>query len=326
MTNRVTLLGIVPKATAPAQLEAVAAIDGPPVFLIAGEAIAAIVHHGEAPPPAKDGALTQAGKKALLTLHRRLEQACLAGPILPADPVCAISPEPELAALLADQEQELAVSVATAGRKRQWDITIAWPPESVLAPHRQALAAHAGSRETLAAAIAETLTLARERRVTELRTALAPVALDHLSLAPGECAAGLTILTEPDQDAAITAALGTLPDAGPLTADMRGPMPPVSFTPIRLAAADPASIATAWHGLALPDRADRESLSRAWRRLLPGLHPDHGATESTGLQGANAAYRLLRGLLPRQGTLTLRQAQKQGALRLKLPGQIGTAP
>jgi hypothetical protein len=326
MTNRVTLLGIVLKSTAPTQLEAVASVDGPPVFLIAADGVAAIVHQGEAPPPAAHGGLSQAGRKSLLSLHRRLERACLAGPILPADPACAISPEPDLAALLAEDEQELAQGVATAGRLHQWDVTIAWTPEAVLAPCRQSLAAHAKSRETLAAAVAETLALAREKRAAALRAALVPIALDHLTLAPGECAAGLTILTEPGADAAMTTALTAMPEADMLTADLRGPMPPISFKPIRLASADAASIATAWHGLALPDRADRASLTRAWRRLIPGLHPDHGATDARGLQSANAAYRLLRALLPHQGTLTLRQAQQHGALRLKLPSQMGTAP
>jgi hypothetical protein len=326
MTNRVTLLGIVPTSSAPAQLEAVAAVDGPAVFLIVAGSIAAIVRQGEAAPAARNGILTSEGKRELLTLHRRLEQACLLGPMLPADPAAAVSPEASLAALLAGQEEELAATVQTQGCLQQWDVTIAWQPQSALARHKDALSAYAASRGALAAAIGETLARIREQRGTELRAAFAAVARDHLTLAPGECAAGLTVLTEPHADAGITAALESLSHPDELTADIRGPMPPIAFAPIRLAAADAESIATAWAGLSLPYRTDSESLSRAWRRMVPGLHPDHGATETGPLQAANAAYRLLRNLLPRQGALTLRQAQDQGALRLKLPSQIGSAP
>ncbi len=74
--------------------------------------------------------------------------------------------------------------------------------------------------------------------------------------------------------------------------------------------------------LGLPDQVDAGSLRRHWHACAARLHPDHGAAEAAPIREANAAFRLLRGLLPVGGAeepWSLPALQRRGALRLQVP-------
>ena len=74
--------------------------------------------------------------RRLHAVQRRLELACQAGPLLPADPAAPPIKRGELPRLVGAAARRLLPALARDGAKQQWEITMRWPPEVVLAPHR----------------------------------------------------------------------------------------------------------------------------------------------------------------------------------------------
>lgn len=166
-----------------------------------------------------------------------------------------------------------------------------------------------GNPAALADAVAAALRGERDRREAALLAVLTPAVL---AIAPGGAAAAetelsVTVLVRPGGEAALEAALERLPaeQAEDAAIDMRGPLPPLSFAAVRLAAAAPDAIAAAWHLLDLPGHVDMPGLHRQWRLCAAARHPDRAATgngqagngEAGALSDVTDAYHLLRGLL-----------------------------
>ena len=175
------------------------------------------------------------------------------------------------------------------------------------APHRAALAAAAaaGGNAAVAGLVGRTLRAERDARLAALRAALAPAALALQEGQGGETEIMLTVLVPPGGEAAIEAALGDLPEAASAhaAADLRGPLPPVSFAACALADVGGGAIAAAWRLLDLEGTVDGAALRLAWRRRAAALHPDHtgDAADAARLDAARAAHRLLAPLLEAAG-------------------------
>jgi hypothetical protein len=260
-------------------------------------------------------------------VQRRLEVACQLGPFLPADPSQARCKSTALPALLNGAADTIADALAGPGRCHQWDVVLRWPAESVVASRRTDIARAAqeggGGRVALAEAVAAALAAERAQREAALRAAVAPVCLALLPAGAGTCETGLTCLMPPGGEAALEAALGALPAAitAEADADMRGPLPPLSFAAVRIDSAAAADIAQAWRTLALPHQVDAAALKQHWRSCAARLHPDRGVTDDAPMVAAGAAFRLLRDLLPpddRAEAVTLRTLQKTSACRLRV--------
>jgi hypothetical protein len=331
--STLTLLGFAPEATLAAQAAAMRAVDGPKLVVVAGEGVAAVAQAG-APPcratrtPGRSR-LSAARLKSLATVQARLEQACLNGAFLPADQGRAAVASGLLPGLLAVEAPRLAHAIALHGSLRQWDVILRWPPQAVLTPARQALETARADRAVLAAAVADVLAKARAVRDEALHGALAAAAYALLPLAPGDCAAGYTVLAGRDGDQAIIAALDGLPAAvtAGAEADLRGPMPPVSFAVARLETNTASGIAAAWQRLELPALLDDAGLRAAWRRGAFAAHPDQGGAGAgaDALHEAAGAYRLLRRVLHPGSRLTLAEAQARAGVTLHLPPALEDA-
>jgi hypothetical protein len=212
------------------------------------------------------------------------------------------------------------------GRHHQWDVVLRWLAEPVLEARRgeiQVAAAGAG-RQGLAEAVGAALGRERALREGALQAALARVARAVKPAGAGITETGFTVLLPASGEAVLESALNGLgPDiSAGASADLRGPLPPISFAAVRVERAAPREVAEAWHRLGLPERVDAASLRRHWHACAARLHPDHGAAEEAPIREANAAFRLLRGLLPPDGAeepCSLPALQRRGALRLQVP-------
>lgn len=302
MARSVTLIGAAPEAGAARLLAAMNAVEGPPVTLHAGGGVALLA---TAPEQAGRLALLLRDRGSLLKglhrLQRRLEIGCLAGPFLAFDPAAATCPEEDLPRLLAAAAAPLAAALARDGARHQWDVVLRWTPESALAPRRAELAQHR-NRAGMAAAVAAALAALRDARRDALLAALRPVALAVAEAAPvaGDTETGATVLLPAGGEAALETALGAMPAAltEGVSADLKGPLPPLAFAPLRVTELEAASVEQACDALGLPPRFERAELTQRWRDLARRLHPDlAGAAADPGqLEEAGRAYRLLRGL------------------------------
>jgi hypothetical protein len=329
MAGRVTLLGIAPAADAPRLETAMRAVPGPRLSVHRSRGLAAFAQAGR---PGGGGFLRGRDRAAVLaavrSVQRRLEVACMAAPFLPADPAAADCPAARLATLVDDASEGLAEALARDGGRHQWDVILRGAAEPVVAARRAEIAgASADGAAALAEAMAAALRAERAARAAALRAALAPhvLAIANADMAAGETETALTVLVPAGGEAAVEAALQALPAfaAADASADLRGPLPPVSFSACRMASGDPAEVARAWHMLALPAQADAELLAQHWRALAFRLHPDRQepAAPAAPIVAAGAAYRLLRevGRAAGRGPWTLAALQRRAGPRLVPP-------
>lgn len=323
MTAELRMLGIAPGGDAGALLARMEALPGPPMALLRAGSIAALMQQAEAPAQALLLAKDRAGLlKKLAALQRRLEAGCMAGPFLPADPGAATLPAETWPALLAAQAEAAARALADHGGTHQWDVILRWSPDSVLGPARDSL--RGLGRAAMAATVSGLLAEARMARLAALRAALTGrvLAVAEASPVAEDTGVGLTVRVPAGGEAAIEAALFAMP--GELTkdvaADLRGPLPPLSFAAARVAAVPADAIDRAWSLLELPDAVAPAELQRRWRGIAGRLHPDHTGPEADPGRFAEAAeaYRLLHSLA---GAGEVRRAALVGrdACRLLLP-------
>jgi hypothetical protein len=328
MHRDLTLIGAAPAAGAAALARAMNAVPGPLVTAHAFADVALLAEPAHRPPARV--LLHRPNPQLLQRLHgqqRRLELGAQAGAFLPFDPGAARCPAAVLPALLAGAATALAEALASGGRCHQWDVILRWPPEAALGGPRRAALAAADGPAALATAVAAALRAESEARATALRAALRPMVLAIAETAPvaGESECGATVLVPAGGEAAIEAALGSMPAAATAgaAADLRGPLPPISFAPLRMAHLEAGAVDAAWRLLDLPDRLDPADLTRAWRRLARDLHPDTAgpAADATRLDQATEAYRLLRGLAQQEpgGALERAALAARSGPRLALP-------
>jgi hypothetical protein len=309
MAREVTILGFGAAVDAAALLTALQAIEGPKVLAVTAYGVVALAQHGGGPAVARGrGALL----RGLHCIQRRLQAACQMAAFLPADPAQCGCRDDDLAVMLPEAADAIAAALDGPGRCHQWDVVLRWSPEAVAMSRRAEIAAEAGEGAgELAEAVAAALARERDRRASSLLAALRPVVLAMAPAEGGAAEAGVTVLVPAGSDATLERALRGLPDAitEGATADLRGPMPPLSFAAVRLASAATAELARAWRLLDLPDQIDDAALRRQWRRA---------AAPSAE---AGSAFRLLRGLLPAASghAWTLSALQQRGLRRLVAP-------
>jgi len=301
MADKLTLLGFAPIDGAEALAARLAALPGPALEMRRAGAVAAFAQAETAPKRALLLARDRAGLLGTLaSLQQRLELACQLSPFLPADPGAATLPAGEWPALLEAQQEALAEALAKHGATHQWDVILRWSPEAVLAGQRERFAGL--GRAALAEAVAAALSEERHARLAALRRALGPKVIEMHEQAPvaEDAACGVTVLVPAGGEAAIEEALGTLPPAVTegVSADLRGPLPPLAFAAVRVAELPRGAVERAWTLLGLPEALPMGELRRHWRGLATLLHPDRAGAEADPARFAEAAaaYRLLQSL------------------------------
>jgi hypothetical protein len=318
------LLGFAPLAGIDRLAAAMAAIPGAALQVQRGDEIAALT---QVEPHVK---MVRRRHKELFeglhTVQRRLEVACQAGPFLPMDPSAACCPAGAVTRLLAGAHERLAASLAQLGSRHQWDIVLRWSGESVVAQLRDDIAAAAGNRgpEALAEAVAAALRAERMRREAALLAVLTPAMLATAPAAGSETEIGITVLIPANGEAAIESALQRLDGkmfAG-ASLDMRGPLPPLSFSPVRLALSKASDISAAWRRLDLGDRIDRAGVHRIWRQRAAAAHPDRqSAAAPNDVAELTEAADLLRDILAdgNAAPATLPELLARAGYRLVIP-------
>jgi hypothetical protein len=315
---------------ADALLAAMRAIPGPYLRMQSGPAVVALLQ--EEPEVPLVGRSRDELIAGLQSVQRRLEVACAAGPFLPMDPAAACGPADDMPRLLEAAWDALARAAAEQGTRQQWDIVLSWQPEPVVARNRAQIASAAvHGAEALAEAVRTVLRAECSRREAALLAVLAPavIAFAKGGAACADAQVAVTVLVAAGGEAAVEAALDGLAaeHAEGASIDMRGPLPPVSFSPVRLATVEGAAIARAWATLGLPDRIDLSTLHRHWRLGAAEVHPDRQAGTSEARQGSGAtvsdltaAYHLLRDLLPPDAAgVTFDRVLRSAGLRLVIP-------
>jgi hypothetical protein len=328
MAGWVTLLGFGDATNAAALLALLSAVPGPALrCFTAGGLVAVAQVEGTRARFGRDGRTAMLRK--LQTVQMRLEAACRVGDFLPADPAHARCATGDVEILLAQSAPALKAALSGPGTLRQWDLTLRWPAEKVIAARREEIAAAAagGGRAALAQAVAGALVHERARRDAALRQGVAGVAQAMAASGAGDTETGLTVLVAANGEAALEAALQALPDdiAADAEIDMRGPLPPLSFAAVRIDRAAAKDVAQAWRRLELPEQVNATVLQRHWRDTAFRLHPDRGAPDGSMVAQAGAAFRLLRDLLPEpsgdQGgeqAWSLPALQRHAACRMRL--------
>lgn len=327
MAKFVTLLGFAAADESDALCAAIGAVAGPAVAAVRAAALAAIWQA----TPSLSEKLRPAGQaasfKSLHIVQRRLEVACQHGAFLPADPAHSRCRAADVQKLLAAASPAIGEALRGPGMCHQWDVLLRWPAETVVAARRNEIAANAagggGGREALAASVAAALAREHVLRTSALHAALASVALAIQSAGASQTETGMTILLPRGGESAIDSALRSLDSriTANAEADLRGPLPPISFAAVRIDAAAPADVAAAWKTLALPERVDAALLRRHWRSVAARLHPDSGCKSDAPMVEAGAAFRLLRDLLPSESTEPPRSLpilQREAAARMRV--------
>jgi hypothetical protein len=322
MADHVKILGFAAAASGQALAARLAAVAGPPVSLLCAGGLAVLSQADKAGRPSLLAGGRRAMLAALASVQRRLELACLHGPFLPADPADAACPACEIGALLAGAAEAIAAALAGPGTCHQWDVILRWQAEPG--------AAAGGGRAGLAEAVQAALARERVLRGTALMQAVASVAVAAKPTSSGTTETGVTALVPAGGEAVLEAALcGLAPEISDgASADLRGPLPPISFAAVRVARAAPGDVAAAWNRLALPDLVDAAALRRHWHACAARLHPDHGARDDGPITEAGAAFRLLRGLLPPETPekpWSLAALQRRGTIRLMVPATVAEA-
>ena len=205
-----------------------------------------------------------------------------------------------------------------------------WPSTALLSPPRRDRV-----RRYLAEAVAAALQAERDSREAALLAALRPAVLGFAKAgaARAETAISVTVLASAEGEAAVEAALDALAPEHleAATIDMRGPLPPLSFTAVRLVTVPEHDVFSAWQTLSLPDRIDLATLHRQWRLRAAAVHPDRQASQAVPAEDVTvsemtSAYRLLRDLLPRPDTaetFTLPGLLRRAGPRLVMPEFAG---
>jgi hypothetical protein len=322
------LLGFAPRTGAAELHAAMSAVSGPDLHMQYGPAVVALFQQEPGVPVVARG--REELVASLRLVQRRLEVGCAAGPFLPMDPAAACCSAGAVARLLETTWDRLAEALAGHGARQQWDIVLRWDPEPVVARHRAEIApAAARGPEALAEAVGTVLRTERGRREAALLDVLRPAVVAFAEGGPagsdGEVA--VTVLVANGAEAAVEAAIdGLAPEyAEGASIDMRGPLPPVSFSAVRVATLKPPAITAAWATLGLPERVDLTTLHRHWRLGAAAIHPDrqraNQVTDATVAE-LTAAYRLLRDLVPPAGQQTLDDLLRQAGPRLVLPADV----
>jgi Gas vesicle synthesis protein GvpL/GvpF len=297
------ILGYAPLADLDGLLAMMNAVAGPAVEAVPGPTLAALVQ-----PEPEDGLfcrqpISQAAGQ--LMAQRRLAVACLAGPFLPHDPETALVPTSALRDLLAPAWNSLDIALSTHGRHHQWDILLRWSPDDIIARQGPALPAARG-KTGMAETIRTALRTERQTRQAQLLNTLAPAVLAFAAGGPtgSDTEVLVTTLVEASGEKRMEAALAALDGTDPWI-DLRGPLPPVTFAPVRAICLSTAELNGAWQTLDLPRRVNRTGLHHHWRHLAASINPLRPVQSLSGaapsLSGLTDAYRLLRGLLPVDG-------------------------
>ena len=320
------LLGFAPLAGLDALRTALNAVAGAQVHACHGPGLVALLQQEP------DAPLFGGGRKAmeagLLTVQRRLEIACQSGPFLPMDPAAACCPPEAVSHLVEPAWVALGSALAAQGGRHQWDVALRWAAEPVVARHRADLAAASGQgKAALAETVGGVLLANRSRREAALLSALAPTALAFASggAACAETEVSVTFLVNAGAEAPVEAALDALPaeHAEDASIDMRGPLPPLSFSAVRLVTVEERDINRAWQLLRLTDRVDLASLHRQWRQCAAEVHPDRRPAKDAGtISELTEAYRLLHALLPTDASAkfqTLNSLLRHAGPRLVVP-------
>jgi hypothetical protein len=322
-TAQTRLLGFAPVAGLEALVAALNAVAGPSVRDLRAPAggLAALL---QAEP---GGTLMGRGRGALaaglLTVQRRLEIGCQAGPFLAMNPASACCASTEIEGLLDAEWAAIGPALACHGARQQWDIALKWDPKDVVARHRAEIApAAALGHQALAEAVGAVLRRERDKLEAALLVALRPAVEEFASggAACTDASVTVTVLVPAGGDAAVEAALDGMAPVDGVSIDMRGPLPPLSFAAVRIVLADERAVTAAWRTLGLANRIDLADLHRQWRLRAAQVHPDRAPAEhDVSVSDVTEAYRLLRGLLPPGADATLAELLGRGGPRLVLP-------
>ena len=134
----------------------------------------------------------------------------------------------------------LAEALAAHGARQQWDIVLHWAPEAVVARHRAEIAPPPRTApQALAEAVGAVLRAECARHEAAVLAALTPAVLAFAEggAACADTQVAVTVLVAANAEAAVEAALDALPaeQMEGVSIDMRGPLPPLSFSAVRLA-------------------------------------------------------------------------------------------
>jgi hypothetical protein len=319
------ILGYAPLEGLDGLLATLNTVPGPAVEAWHGSSLAALLQ--SEPDDGMFCSQQTAQTTGLLGVQRRMELACHSGPFLPQDPAAATAPSDAVPSLLATAWPALDSALFTHGNHHQWEILLRWSPEAVLA--RQSLqvaetftdGTNAARIKAVRAAVRTERTRQEARLLNTLSRAVLAFAAD--GAAGSDTAISVTALVEAGAEHRMESALEAL-EEGDLEIELRGPLPPVTFSPVRIATTEAIEITGAWHTLELDERADRIRLQQQWRSLATSLRPDRQSHRlsgaAPGIAGLTDAYRMLCGLLPTNNTsATLSETLRLAGRRLIVP-------
>ncbi|HVY17981.1 MAG TPA: GvpL/GvpF family gas vesicle protein [Rhodopila sp.] len=316
------ILGYAPLEGLDGLLTRLNAVPGPPVEAWHGCRLAAVLQ--SEPQDLLFCRQSLANSADFLAVERRLELACHAGPFLPQDPSAAIVPSDAVPALFAPAWLALHTALSTHGQQRQWDIHLRWSPRAAVnhaSPHLM----QASGRSERVAGIRAALRTERARQEARLLNTLSRAVLAFATDPARGTGTGIrvTALIRTGAEAAMEAALEALEEPD-LAIELHGPLPPLTFAPVRIATTATAEIAAAWAALELDDRIGRDGLRMQWNTRVASLRPDRQrhrlSGAAPGMAGLTDAYRMLHALLPPDGTeASYAEALAQAGRRLIVP-------
>lgn len=248
---------------------------------------------------------TKKSGKALIDFQKTLEILQNVGPILPVAFGTEAKSAQDAIDILKNADGDVARAFADFGNKRQYQITVSWDPEKVLAEMRdepESQEALSFAKQAGRIALGQTIQLLLERR----RAVLKSRALSYLEAVCAEIeeepidgdrmALNLVVLIEREAESALETCLEAF-DAGEknLLIRMIGPLPAVSFSTVRFIDFDTQRVEEAYKALDVEPGADSLTLKGAYRAAMRKVHPDVAGEEANEeASKVTDAYKLLQ--------------------------------
>jgi len=325
------LLGFVSARSASALQSALATVAGPAVAVQRGPEVALLMQAELKTPPIRRGRRTK--PEGLQTVQRRLEIACQAGPFLAMDPAAACCPTGIIPRLLEAAWSSLSDALAAHGARHQWDVIVRRLAQPTVSRQRVAIEERCagGSDLAMSEVMPNSLREAWAEREAALLAVLKPSVLALGQVCHSETQMSITVLLPAEGDVAVKAALAGLPKEifADCTFDMHGPLPPLSFSAVKLAKVGQGEVVRAWRRLDLPECVDASSLHWHWRLREASAHSDRkpktkAASADAEVIEITKAYHLLRDLLPApgmalEGQTSMAQLLQRAGHRLIVP-------
>ena len=226
--------------------------------------------------------------RALVSFQQALEKCQIAGTLLPGSFGCLLDDPEETKHTLTAFADDLTQKLETYGAKRQFQLSMKWPTQEVLAFEKQASSTNPQptDKAAIAAEVERLIDNARHRAFDLLTKSLKDLPHETLSLPAEDLSIGMNVMTliDGNQEPAFDNAIEAFDEALPYDPriSLQGPLPACSFASIDICPFNSSDAKAAADALGIDLPADRETVAKAFQKTAYASHPDQAQATENG--------------------------------------------